>query len=242
MVAAIAVMAKAPRPGRCKTRLVPPLSPEQAATLSAAFLRDITTNLFRAGAGVVPHVAYAPAGTEAEIASIVAPDTRLVLADGSAAMPDGVEGFGRCLLQAIGALLEGGFASAGVLNSDSPTLPTDYLRRAAAWLAADADTVVLGPAEDGGYYFLGMRKAHAGLFADIAWSTPSVAAQTRQRAAALGLELRELPPWYDIDDAASFARLRRELGRADRQGYAAPATAAWLAANREEAESQRRFA
>ena len=58
------------------------------------------------------------------------------------------------------------------------------------------DRVVLGPAEDGGYYLLGMRQAHASLFADIAWSTGTVARDTRLRAAALGLEMVELPVWY----------------------------------------------
>jgi hypothetical protein len=64
-----------------------------------------------------------------------------------------------------------------------------------------------------------MRFPHAGLFADIAWSTSSVAATTRTRAAELGLDLVELPPWYDIDDAAALERLVRENA-----GYDAPRT------------------
>ena len=60
-----------------------------------------------------------------------------------------------------------------------------------------------------------MRRPHAGLFADIAWSTDTVAAQTRDRAVALGLDLVELPLWYDIDDAASLDRLVRETSESN---------------------------
>ena len=94
-----------------------------------------------------------------------------------------------------------------MLNSDSPTLPTALLIRAAHALLAPGDRVVLGPADDGGYYLLGMKQPHAHLFADIAWSTADVAAATRARAATLGLEVVKLPAWYDVDDAASLARL-----------------------------------
>jgi rSAM/selenodomain-associated transferase 1 len=229
MVCAIAVMAKAPRAGYCKTRLVPSVTPEQAASLSRAFLRDITDNLFAAAAAVPiqPYVAFAPAGLAHLFEGVLAPGTRLILADGSGDMPEGVTGFGRALLHAIRALLATGASAACVLNSDSPTLPTAYLQRAAEWLAAPGDRVVMGPAEDGGYTLLGMTAAHAALFADIAWSTDAVAAQTRARARAAGLAMVELPGWYDVDDAESLARLR-----AERRGmaYAAPFTRAALEA------------
>jgi len=224
-------MAKAPRPGFCKTRLVPPLSPAQAASLSTAFLRDITENLRSAAETIpiVPYVAYAPAGTAASFNGILAAGTNLVLADGSIAAPPDVPGFGRCLLHAVQSLFARGHNSVCVLNSDSPTLPTGYLRQAAAWLAEPEDRVVMGPADDGGYYLLGMKRTHAPLFADISWSTPHVAAETRGRALQAGIELLELPPWYDVDDAASLQRLQFELSGPSQAGYAAPNTAAWLA-------------
>ena len=223
---AVAVMAKAPRPGHSKTRLVPPLSFEQAAAMSAAFLRDTTSNIVQAGrtAPVVPYVAYAPAGLASLLAEHVAPGTRLVLADGAIEASTRVTGFGRCLLHAIRALLHAGHRAACVLNADGPTLPTEYLTRAAALLADDGDRAVLGPAEDGGYYLLGVKREHAHLFADIAWSTGDVASATRARAVELGLELIELPTWYDVDDAASLARLLAELDGAPGPGYHAPAT------------------
>jgi rSAM/selenodomain-associated transferase 1 len=233
---AIGVMAKAPRPGFSKTRLCPPLQPEQAAGLSAAFLRDITENIRLAARQVVPvtgYVAYAPAGQETLFDGHLADGTNLLLADGSPPMPLGVLGFGRCLLHAVQAMLALGHGSAVVLNADSPTLPTALLVRTAVLLAAKGDRVVLGPADDGGYYLLGMKAAHAYLFSDIAWSTDSVAETTRARAAELGVEVIELPAWYDVDDQAALTRLLKETAIPEvRNGllpYAAPFTATALA-------------
>jgi rSAM/selenodomain-associated transferase 1 len=219
---AIGVMAKSPRPGHSKTRLCPPLRPEQAAQLSAAFLRDTTESIAAAAlsAPIVGYAAYAPSGTEEALPPHLASGISRVLADGSTPAPLGVEGFGRCLLHAIQQLFAAGHTAACVLSSDTPTLPTDILVSAAtALLAGNERRVVMGACDDGGYYLLGMRLPHAGLFADITWSSSSVAATTRTRIAELGLDLVELPLWYDIDDAAALERLVRE-----NDGYAAPWT------------------
>ena len=230
----IGVMAKAPRAGRSKTRLCPPLLPEQAAALSAAFLRDITENLTRAGrlAPISRCIAFAPAGDEALFAGHLAADTKLILADGSVPAPPDVTGFGLCLLHAIQGMLADGYGAACVLNSDSPTLPTFVLAQAAAELLRPGERMVLGPADDGGYYLLGMTHAHAHLFADIAWSTAGVAAATRQRARTLGLDIVELPTWYDVDDVSALARLQQQIADgcsvAGLRPYEAPATAAAL--------------
>jgi rSAM/selenodomain-associated transferase 1 len=228
---AIGVMAKAPQAGRSKTRLCPPLQYQEAAAMSAAFLRDITENI-AAAATTAPLnglIAYAPAGSEPLFATHLADGTGLVLADGTAAMPTDVAGFGKCLLHAMQAMLAQGFDAACVLNSDSPTLPTDYLVSAAQALLAPGDRVVLGAAEDGGYYLLGLKAAHARMFADIAWSTETVADATRARARELGLELVELPVWYDVDDRSSLARLFDETATTGPH-FAAPATARAIAA------------
>jgi uncharacterized protein len=219
-------MAKAPQEGLSKTRLCPPLDYAAAAALSAAFLRDTTESMVAAArlAPIVPYAAYAPLGAEDVLRPHLAPGTRLLLADGSPAMPAGVDGFGRCLLHALQGMLAEGHDAACVLSSDGPTLPTERLVEAASLLLAPGCRAVLGPAEDGGYYLLGMRTAHAVLFADIAWSTASVADQTRARARSLGLPLVELDPWYDVDDAASLATL---LG--ERSGNPAPETNAVIA-------------
>jgi rSAM/selenodomain-associated transferase 1 len=229
---AVGVMAKAPIAGRSKTRLCPPLTHAEAAAMSAAFLGDITANIARAGlaAPLDGWIAYAPAGGEALFDGLLAPGTRLVLADGAIAAPEGVTGFGRCLLHAMQAMFAMGYGAACVLNSDSPTLPTSYLLQLADALRTPGERVVLGAAEDGGYYVLGAKAAHAHLFADIAWSTDTVAAQTRARASALGLPVLELPPWYDVDDGPALARAAREVaGLGSPIAYHAPATAASLA-------------
>lgn len=228
----MAVMAKAPRAGGSKTRLCPPLTPDEAQALSAAFIQDITANLALAtrNAPLAPYIAFTPAGSEAFFEGLVAPGTGLVLADGVIAVrPPGVTGFGLALLQAMQALFAEGFGGVCVLNSDSPNLPTEVLRDAARRLMAPGGEAVLGAAEDGGYYLLGLRAPHAGMFADIAWSTSGVAAMTRARAAALGLRLEELPPWYDVDDATSLRRFLAEDGPGDPPPFEAPATRTMLA-------------
>jgi uncharacterized protein len=223
---AIGVMAKAPQAGRSKTRLCPPLTPAQAAAMSGAFLRDTTESMAAAArqAPIAPYAAYAPLGTESLLSDCLAEGTGLLLADGSPSMPEGVAGFGRCLLHAIQSMFMAGHSAACVLSSDSPTLPTALLVQAATLLLAPGDRAVLGPADDGGYYFLGLKAPHAEMFRDIAWSTASVADTTRARAWEIGLDLVELEPWYDVDDAASLGVLLR-----DTAGYAAPATRAAIA-------------
>jgi len=231
---AIAVMAKAPRAGAVKTRLVPPLTPEAAMTLSASFLRDVTENIRLAArqTAISGHVAYAPAGLEGLFDGMLAPGTRLVLADGTDNPPPRMQGFGRCLLHAARALFAEGHTAVCLLNSDSPNLPTALLTQMACELAEPGDRVVLGPAEDGGYYVIGMKAPHVRLFEDIVWSTGGVADQTLERAREIGLEVIELETWYDVDDAAALSRLLRDLTPTRRRDalrpYAAPATAACI--------------
>lgn len=231
---AIAVMAKAPRAGQVKTRLVPPLLDAEAAALHSCFLRDVTANIALAGrtAAIDGFVAHAPAGSEALLAPVIEPGTGFVLADGTIAPPPGVAGFGRCLLHAVQSLSAQGYGGVCLLNADSPTLPTRLLVQAAQALAAPGERVVLGPADDGGYYLIGMTAPHAGLFSAIDWSTDRVAAQTRERIDAHGFELVELAPWYDVDDMVTLQTMVAELdGRAPAWtgGSPAPATTRWLA-------------
>jgi rSAM/selenodomain-associated transferase 1 len=206
----IAVMAKASIPGRTKTRLVPPLSHEEAAALNTAFLRDVAANIAAAGreAPIACCMAYGPPGATAFFESILPSSVGLI----EAWHPD----FGDCLFTAIDAVLARGHMGAVVLNSDSPTLPTALLVETARVLAQPGDRAVLGPSSDGGYYLLGLKAPHRRLFEDVAWSTERVARQTRERAAEIGLDVHLLPEWYDVDDVASLRMLRGELieGRA----------------------------
>ena len=227
-------MAKASAPGRTKTRLVPPLTFEQAAGLNTAFLQDVADNVLLASrnatpeAGIAGYAAFGPPGTEDFFRRILPAAIGLI----EAWLPN----FGDCLLHTIEDIFARGHRSAVVLNSDSPTLPTGFLVETAEALARSGDRAVLGPSSDGGYYLLGLKAVHRRLFEDIAWSTERVAEQTLERAREIGLDVHRLPVWYDVDDAESLRRLQSELGRPEplrhRRGgrdlHDAPHTAALL--------------
>ena len=216
----IAVMAKASKPGRTKTRLSPPLTGDEAALFNTAFLRDIAANLMDAGtcASIAGYMAFGPPGESAFFDFL--PEAIGIF---EAWRPD----FGACLSGTIAELLRRGHGAACVLNADSPTLPPAFLIETAAVLAEPGDRAVLGPSSDGGYYLLGLKQQHARLFENITWSSELVAGQTLERAAEIGLPVHILPTWYDVDDADSLMVLRREVtqGRAFDAGAAHPAQA-----------------
>jgi uncharacterized protein len=203
----VAIMAKASAPGRTKTRLVPPLDYGQAAALNTAFIKDIGDNVLFAGrhASIAAYAAFAPSGSERFFRGIL--PTAIGLID--ACLPN----FGDCLVCTIEEIFARGHASAVVLNSDSPTLPTRLLIETAETLARPGERVVLGPCGDGGYYLLGLKNPHRWLFEGIAWSTERVAAQTLERARELALDVHVLPVWYDVDDVEGLHRLYGETRR-----------------------------
>ncbi len=200
---AVAIMAKAPRAGDVKTRLCPPLSPTEAATLSRCFLLDKIVQV-RALKDAQPVVAYTPDEARAEFEAL-APGFALVAQRGA--------DLGARLLTSLATLLGRGHAGALAIDSDTPTLPTAFLQQAVDRLADPTVDVVLGPTEDGGYYLIGMRTARAELFEAMEWSTPRVLAETLRRAAAAGLRVACVPPWFDVDRPEDLARLRDALAR-----------------------------
>jgi rSAM/selenodomain-associated transferase 1 len=227
---ALALMAKVPFAGAVKTRLTPPLSPEEAATLSMCFLRDMTTNVAGLrGSGTEGVVLYTPAPAETLLRGLLPNDFRLFAQRG--------ETLGERLVNAAAELLDKTFHSVCLINSDSPTLPGEVLTTAASLLALDGDRVVLGPSQDGGYYLIGLKHPHRYLFERIAWSTADVLAHTIERAADIDLPVDLLPTWYDVDDAATLRVLCEELSllpehdsRAQfRGGFEAPYTRNFLA-------------
>ena len=229
---ALAVMAKAPRPGRVKTRLSPPLTLEETAALNVCFLQDTTENLasIPGGAGLI---SYTPAGDEALFEGLLPETFGLVLQRG--------DGFGERLLAAAQDILAIGYGAVCLIDSDSPTVPAAAFRQAVEALARPGERVVLGPSDDGGYYLIGLKQAHAAPFAGITWSTGSVLAETLERCREAQLEVEMLPTWYDVDDEATLEILTAELlGETapvftTQPGYAAPHTRAFLAARAEAA-------
>ena len=225
---ALAVMAKAPRPGKVKTRLSPPLTATQAAELNICFLRDTTRNIaaIAASGSASGVISYTPVGDEALFDGL--------LPDGFALVPQRGDGFGERLLYAAEDLLACGFGSVCLIDSDSPTLPAASLRQAVESLGAPGDRIVLGGSEDGGYYLIGMKAPHSEPFQRITWSTASVLAETVERVNSINIELIQLPQWYDVDDDASLQMLRQEVlfGKAPAfssgRGYEALATTEYL--------------
>ena len=185
-----------------KTRLSPPLTLEQTAALNVRFLRDTTENLVTVagGAGVI---SYTPAGDEALFAGLLPESFALVLQRG--------DGFGERLLAAAQDILAIGYGAVCLIDSDSPTVPAEAFVKAVEALAKPGDRVVLGPSDDGGYYLIGMKAAHAEPFERITWSTGSVLGETLTRCREAGLEVVLLPTWYDVDDAGTLHMLQEEL-------------------------------
>jgi rSAM/selenodomain-associated transferase 1 len=191
---------KPAREGRVKTRLIGDLTPAQAAALHAAFLEDLLDRL--------------RAGPREDI------ELRLAWAlDPEEAVPSeplpGVRQEGRDLGERLYRALSGAAAEAGAvmaLGSDHPTLPLEWVHRAFERVESGAD-VVLGPAEDGGYYLIALRAGAVAprLFEGIAWSRPQVLAATLDRCRELGLAVELLPEASDVDTPEDLRRLAARM-------------------------------
>ncbi len=222
---ALGVMTKAPLAGKVKTRLTPPLTPEEAAALNICFLRDTSAAILDAIAGLPARGIgiYTPVGQETVWAGVLPAEFELV--------PQRGHNFGDRLIFATQDLLGIGFEAVCLIDSDSPTVPQRAYSDAVAILARPGDQIVLGPSDDGGYYMIGMKNLHRRLFEDVDWSTERVAEQTLARAAELNLEVHLLPVWYDVDDRTTLIRLCDELlgpGRGNNAGFPAPGTRDYL--------------
>jgi rSAM/selenodomain-associated transferase 1 len=233
---ALAIMAKAPRPGTVKTRLSPPLMPEQATALSICFLRDTAENIAAVAAQFSSRdhratglIAYTPVGDEALFDGLLPEDFALIAQRG--------DSFGDRLLAAAEDILLCGYSSVCLIDSDSPTVPPQAYEQALSELGRPGDRIVLGPATDGGYYLIGLKQPHAAVFDRIQWSTEWVYAETCERAREAGIEVVELPLWYDVDDGQTLEILKAELlagmapGFAMIPGYPAPRTKQFLLAH-----------
>lgn len=194
---AVALFGKAPVAGRVKTRLTPPLTPDEAAGIARASLEDTlrrfprrvpaTWTLFLDGDADPTIEAHASAA-------------------GVRLLPQGSGDLGERLARAFTLLRDEGAARVVAVGTDSPTLDPAWIGDGLA--ALRESDVAIGPADDGGYYLIGAgpRVDVAALFRAIPWSTAAVARVTGERAAALGLAAATLPEWYDLDDAAALRR------------------------------------
>ena len=226
---AVAIMAKASVAGTVKTRLVPPLTHQEAAELNTCCLADIAANI-AAAAERVPiqgFVAYHPARLRGVLrespARTVSSCCRQRNRPSDAACST---------LRAI-SLTRATLRSAWSMATARPCRPSCWWRRRGTFRSR-GDRVVLGPAADGGYYLIGLKHLHQRLFEAIDWSTERVYRQTITRAGEIGVPVTALAEWYDVDDEASLTLLARELlcgpdaTGCYNGGYAAPRTAALL--------------
>jgi rSAM/selenodomain-associated transferase 1 len=198
---AVAVMAKVPGATPAKSRLQPPLSAVQAVDLYRCFLLDRLEAL-AAVPDVDRIVAFTPAGA--------APAMAALAPRGFRCLPQQGDGLGQRLQALFAALFAVGHRAVIAMDSDSPTLPMARVADAARALEA-GDDAVIGPSDDGGYYLIGLRATRPELFDDVPWSTPAVLATTLARARTLGLRVRLLSPWYDVDTEPDLRRLQRDL-------------------------------
>jgi rSAM/selenodomain-associated transferase 1 len=198
----IYVVAKAPRVGSVKTRLCPPLTPEQAAQLYRGFLLDSLELAGRVRDARV-RVICPDSGMADELAAIMPP--------GCEPVAQVEPGLGAALEECFRSGLADGHEAVAVIASDNPTLPPDLIEQAFDRLAQH--DVVLGPTDDGGYYLVAARAVHPSLFRDMAWSNETVLEETLRRCDAAGLRADRIRRWYDVDTPEALVELARKLER-----------------------------
>jgi len=218
MSSALAIFAKAPIVGQVKTRLCPPLSPEEAKELYQCFLLDTVARALR-----LPDVQVCLAFTPAESEELL----RAFLPGSLLYFPQRGDSLGEREANVFVDLLQKGFSHVVLIGGDIPTLPFFHLQGAFARLTDPRTDVVFGPSEDGGYYLIGARALHPCLFENIAWSTSTVLAETLAQARREGLNVAQVPAWYDVDSAVDLERLTVELQNQSARSNA-PATEALL--------------
>lgn len=215
------VFAKYPRPGTVKTRLVPPLTYAEAADLYTAMLCD-SLRIYHTLTGIEP-LLYIADERDREPMRRLLWEQGVPHAERLPIYPQRGADLGKRLANAFAEQYAAGPGPVAVIGTDHPSLPLQYL--ADMFNALRDHDLVLGPADDGGYYALGLRAAQPELFRDMPWSTPDLLRSTLTQADQLGLRTRMLPEWYDVDDQRTLRRLMNDSA----DGNVGPMVAAALA-------------
>ncbi len=199
--AAVGVLARAPSTGG-KTRLAADVSPQRLADLRGALLAD-AIDLVARTPGIDPFLFCTPTGDAAVagVRSLAGPDLPILAQRG--------EDLGARMCSATEDLLGRGYDAAILIGTDNPLLTPQHIVEACDLL--QHDTIVLGPADDGGYYLIGMRRVQRELFVDVAWGTDSVLTDTLRIADRIGAEARLIRSGYDVDTIADLRRLEEDL-------------------------------
>jgi rSAM/selenodomain-associated transferase 1 len=192
--AALVIFAKAPVPGQVKTRLCPPLTPDEAATLHGSFVLDTLERTKLAAAKLkLPIDRYLACAPSSTLVFFQIMEERQ-----SVKLLDQVgDDLGARMQQAFDAMFAKGYQRVFIIGTDVPSLPLEHYKQALALL--ETNDLVLGPALDGGYYVIGLKRAVPELFANIPWSTDRVLSMTLEKATSLGLKTARLPEWRDVD-------------------------------------------
>ena len=217
MAVCVIVFVKNPVPGQVKTRLIPHLSSEEAASLYQAFLIDWCDALSAISAA---HrvIAYTPPEGLDTLQTLIGGDPVYIPQHGVT--------LGERLIAAARWACDQGYAKFLFVGSDSPTLPIQYVEHALDLL--ESRDVVIGPSVDGGYYLIGFSRHGAWLsiptiFEEITWSTDIVFRQTLGKIQTINARLGLLPPWYDVDTPAGLQLLWDHLFGMDLAGKSIPA-------------------
>jgi uncharacterized protein len=189
----VIAMLKAPLVGAVKTRLAEEIGHEAAVGIYRCL---VVRQMAAVPADWRVEVHFAPADAGAAM--------RAWLGSGHDYFPQREGDLGARVQAAIDGAFSRGAPAVLVIGGDCPELDTGLLREAAKCLCEKS--LVLGPAEDGGYYLIGMQRAQPDLFSNMPWSTAAVFAETVRRARTLGLKLNELPRLYDVDTADDLRR------------------------------------
>ena len=199
---ALVIFAKAPIPGQVKTRLCPPVTPDEAATLHGSFVLD---TLERTKVAVtklkLPFDRYLACSPSATHVFFKIMEER----HGVTVMDQVGDDLGARMNQAFETLFARGYHRVLIIGTDAPTLPIDRLQQTLSLL--EHHDLVLGPAIDGGYYLIALKRAVPELFSGIPWSTNQVLTLTQEKATTLGLQTALLEPWRDVDTLADLQAL-----------------------------------
>ena len=201
----LGIFAKVPQPGRVKTRLAAETSPEFAAQVADAFLRDTLCRLGSIDAE--RWLVLAPALADSALASSAGTAYRLA--------EQGYGDLGRRLQRFFEARIAAGAERVIVVGADSPTLPPSFVTLAFEQL--DHADVVLGPATDGGYYLIGCARHLPSMFAGLDWGSATVLRDTVARLDP-GCRLSLLPPWYDVDTLEDWRLLQSHVAALRQSG------------------------
>ncbi len=190
------VFAKYPTPGSVKTRMVPPLTDEQAARLHQACLAAVLEQVLPIK-GIDVRLAVSPDDKAAALAEAVG-------VRAAWCQPQGEGDLGDRLCRAMTRAFEEGASAVLFMGADSPALPVEYVQHAIELLRHDRSEAspvdaVMGPCLDGGYYLLGVSRPIPALLTGIDWGSERVADQTRAAAREAGIALKELAMSYDVD-------------------------------------------